>query len=193
MSKTLRVLLLEDNEADADLITGQLENAGLRPIVERVDSRDAFARALRDFKPEIVLSDHSPGQLSAPGALEMVRALRPATGLIIVSCTIDERTAVACLRGGAEDIVLKSNLGRLRQSIEAARLVRRPLERLSPRQLQVLRLVAEGHTSREIAKRLRLSIKTIETHRGEVMKRLGIHDVVGLVRYAVRVGIVGAS
>ena len=50
--------------------------------------------------------------------------------------------------------------------------------------------MAEGHTTREIAGRLKLSAKTVETHRGEVMKRLGIHDVVGLVRYAVRIGLV---
>ena len=54
----------------------------------------------------------------------------------------------------------------------------------------MLRLLAQGHSTREIAKRLKLSVKTIETHRADVMKRLGIHDVAGLVRYAVRVGLV---
>ena len=61
---------------------------------------------------------------------------------------------------------------------------------MTPRQLEVLQLVAAGHTSREIARRLKLSAKTVESHRGEVMKRLAIHDVVALVRYAVRVGLV---
>ena len=68
--------------------------------------------------------------------------------------------------------------------------MRRPLDKLSPRQVEVLRLVAQGHPTREIARRLELSVKTIETHRAETMKRLGIHDVAGLVRYAVRVGLV---
>jgi DNA-binding NarL/FixJ family response regulator len=56
--------------------------------------------------------------------------------------------------------------------------------------MEVLRLMAEGFTTPEIAKELNLSGKTVETHRGEIMKRVGIHDIVGLVRYAVRVGLV---
>ena len=56
--------------------------------------------------------------------------------------------------------------------------------------MEVLRLMAQGLTTPEIARRLNLSGKTIETHRGEIMKRIGIHDIVGLVRYAVRVGLV---
>ncbi|HZD85943.1 MAG TPA: LuxR C-terminal-related transcriptional regulator, partial [Gemmatimonadaceae bacterium] len=68
--------------------------------------------------------------------------------------------------------------------------VRRLLRALTDRQIQVLKLVAEGHRTREVAKRLGLSIKTVESHRGEVMKRLRIHDVVSLVRYAIRVGLI---
>jgi DNA-binding NarL/FixJ family response regulator len=69
--------------------------------------------------------------------------------------------------------------------------VRRPLHALTDRQIQVLKLVSEGHRTREIAKRLGLSTKTVESHRGEIMKRLRIHDVVSLVRYAIRVGLTG--
>jgi DNA-binding NarL/FixJ family response regulator len=98
--------------------------------------------------------------------------------------------AVACLRAGIEDIVLKRDLTCLVPVIRAALDVRAHLAKLSPRQLEVLRLVAEGLTTPEIARRLDLSAKTVETHRGEVMKRLGIHDLVGLVRYAVRRGLV---
>jgi DNA-binding NarL/FixJ family response regulator len=84
---------------------------------------------------------------------------------------------------------MKEDLSRLAPAIISALSVRRRLERVTPRQLQVLQLVAEGHSTREIARRLKLSVKTVETHRGEMMKRLGIHDVVALVRYAVRVGL----
>lgn len=94
------------------------------------------------------------------------------------------------MRAGAEDIVLKRNLSRLSSAIEAALAVRRQLRKLTPRQLEVLRLVTAGHTTRDIARRLKLSAKTVESHRGEGMKRLGMHDVVTLVRYAVRVGLV---
>jgi len=65
-----------------------------------------------------------------------------------------------------------------------------PAPKLSPRQREVLQLIAEGHSTKEIAHRLALSVKTVETHRAELMVRLGIRDVAGLVRYAVRTGLV---
>ena len=96
---------------------------------------------------------------------------------------------VSC-RAGAEDVILKSHLSRLPSSISHAVSIRRPLLRLTPRQIEVLRMVADGHRTREIASRLKLSVKTVESHRGEVMKRLEMHDVVSLVRYAFRVGLI---
>jgi DNA-binding NarL/FixJ family response regulator len=61
---------------------------------------------------------------------------------------------------------------------------------LTPRQRQTLQLIAEGHSTKEIAQELGLSIKTVETHRAQLMERLDVHDVQGLVRYAIRVGLV---
>jgi len=147
-------------------------------------------RALRDFAPDVVLADHGLGQFDAAAALQAVRAARPIVPLIVVVDALDAQMVAASLRAGVEDVVLKSNLTRLRPAIEAALAVRRPLGKLSPRQLEVLRLLSEGQPTRDIALRLRISVKTVETHRAEVMKRLDIHDVPGLVRYAVRVGLV---
>jgi DNA-binding NarL/FixJ family response regulator len=65
-----------------------------------------------------------------------------------------------------------------------------PFEVLTPRQREVLQLVAEGHSNKEIASRLNVALKTVETHRTELMDRLGIHGVAGLVRYAIQVGLV---
>jgi DNA-binding NarL/FixJ family response regulator len=182
--------MLEDSEADAELIRHELRRSSPLTITERVDSEEAFASALRNFEPDVVLSDHSLAQFNAQSALAVLRKLRPATPLIIVTGLPDSERTVACLRAGAEDLLVKGNLGRLAASITKALALRRPLEALTPRQIEVLRMVAEGHRTREIAKRLRLSVKTVESHRGEVMKRLKIHDVVGLVRYAMRVGLV---
>lgn len=190
MSKAIRVLLLHDSAADADLINNELDRAGMKVVIQRVDSKDAFARALREFEPEIILSDHGLAHFNARGALRMVQSIRPTAPLIIVAAALDEAAAVSALRAGAEDLVLKSNIRRLRPAIEAAITSRRPLDQLSARQIEVLRLVAEGNTTREIAGRLHVSIKTVETHRGAIMKRLGIHDVASLVRYALRVGLV---
>ena len=188
--KTLRVLFLEDDPADAELATETLIRSGMSVLTERVDSREAFTQALREFAPDVVLSDHSLAQFDARAALEVMQSIRPAAALIVLAGVLNEKTAAAFVRAGAEDFVLKSNLDRLAPAIEAAVSVRRRLEKLTPRQMEVMRLMAEGLTTPEIARRLGLSSKTVETHRGEIMKRVGIHDIVGLVRYAVRVGLV---
>jgi DNA-binding NarL/FixJ family response regulator len=188
--RPLRVLMLEDDPADAELVTETLARSGLSAHVERVDSREAYIQALRDIAPDIVLSDHALAQFDAQSALQVLQEIRPTAALIVVAGALDEQSAAAFVRAGAEEFVLKSNLARLVPTIEAALSVRRPLERLTPRQLEVLRLMARGLTTPEIARELQLSGKTIETHRGEIMKRVGIHDIVGLVRYAVRVGLV---
>jgi DNA-binding NarL/FixJ family response regulator len=193
VSSPIRILMLEDNEADAELIRHELRRSNLPNVTERVDSEVAFASALRDFAPDVVLSDHSLAQFDAQSALALLRSARPATPLIIVTGSLHSEKTVACLRAGAEDLIIKGNLGRLAASITEALHLRRPLEELTPRQIEVLRMVAEGHRTREIATRLKLSVKTVESHRGEIMKRLKIHDVVGLVRYAMRVGLVVAE
>jgi len=68
-----------------------------------------------------------------------------------------------------------------------------PLERLTPRQREILQLVAEGHSSKEIAKTLKLSVNTVETHRTQLMNALDIHDIAGLVRFAIRTGLASAE
>jgi len=192
MSKSLRVLMLENSEADAELIKHELSRAGLAPVTKRVDTEEAFASAIPEFAPDIVLLDPTSAQLDAHAALRLLRRLRPITPLIVVSSVNGDKT-VACVRAGAEDVILKSHLSRLPSSISHAVSIRRPLHRLTPRQIEVLRMVADGHRTREIASRLKLSVKTVESHRGEVMKRLEMHDVVSLVRYAFRVGLISIS
>lgn len=140
--------------------------------------------------PDVVLSDHALGTFDAQSALSLLHSIRPTVPFILVTGTINSEATVACIRGGAEDLIMKDNLSRLAASITKAVQLRRPLDKLTPRQIEVLRMVAEGHRTREIASRLKLSVKTVESHRGEIMKRLAIHDVVGLVRYAMRVGLV---
>jgi DNA-binding NarL/FixJ family response regulator len=190
MTKTLRVLFLRHTPEAAAGVLEHLRQSGMALTVELVQSLEQFPDALRTFAPDVVLSNHAPARTDAAAAVATLRSVRPATPLIVVGDWFDDGAVVHSLRVGAEDFVLKDRLERLRPAIEAALSVRRPLEKLSPRQLEVLQLVAEGHTTRGIATRLNLSAKTVDTHRGEVMKRLGIHDVVGLVRYAVRVGLV---
>jgi DNA-binding NarL/FixJ family response regulator len=191
--KPLRVLLLEDNEADAALISHELQRSGIRILLAQVDSAEAFTSALRSFAPDVVLSDHSLAQFDSRAALEVLREVRPTAPFIIVTGNLAGSMAGTAIRAGAEDVILKTNMRGLEASIGTALSARRRLHALTDRQIQVLKLVAEGHRTREIAKRLGLSIKTIESHRSEIMKRLRIHDVVNLVRFAIRVGLIPAA
>lgn len=192
IARPLRVLLLEDDPADAELVMESLARSGLSFVTRRVETPDAFAQTLREFAPDVVLSDHALGQFDATAALAMVKEIRPKAPVIVVARALDAHSA-AFIRAGAEDFVLKSNLARLAPAIESALMVRRPLEKLTARQLEVLCLMVEGLSTPEIARQLNLSRKTVETHRGQIMKRMGIHDIVGLVRYAVRVGLVSPA
>ena len=193
LKRPLRILVLDDSETTAELIRHELRRSGLSAVTERVDSELGFASALREFAPNVVLSDHSLEKFDAQSALDLLRKARPATPLIIVTGSILGSKTVACLRAGAEDVIITENLHRLAASITHAVHLRRPLDKLTRRQLEVLQMVAEGYRTREIAAHLKLSVKTIESHRGEIMKRLEIHDVVGLVRYAMRVGLVAVA
>ena len=189
-----RVLVLNDNKADADLIEEVLLPAGMTVNRGLAPSAEVFRGLIQDVQPDVVLSDYNASpSFSACDALDVLRYLSPATPLIVISESINGVSAVSCLRNGAEDLVIKKNIRRLPEAIATAIERRQPLSKLTSRQVEVLRLVAEGHRTREIADKLSLSIKTIESHRGELMKRLGMHDVVSLVRYALRAGLVAIA
>jgi DNA-binding NarL/FixJ family response regulator len=188
----VRVLVLDESAVVAELLTRELERSGMKLLSQRVDSEKEFTHALRSFGSDVVLSAPAVGDFSAKTALRLVQSTRPTAPMILVAEQFDE-VAVACLRAGAETVVIKSNLSRLAPATQQALSVREPLRKLSRRQLEVLRLVSEGLTSKEIARELGLSVKTVETHRGAGMRRLGVEDIAGLVRYAVRVGLVSPA
>jgi DNA-binding NarL/FixJ family response regulator len=186
----LRVLILHDCAVATERLIRELEKGGTKLLSQRVNSEGGFLQALRSFEPDIVLVASTLLNFNARTALQLVQAHHPTAGVILVTETFDEQSAVWCLRAGAENVVLENNLGRLGLATQKALAVRQPLRKLSRRQLEVLRLVTEGLTSKEIAKALGLAVKTVETHRSAGMRRLGIDDVPGLVRYAVRVGLI---
>jgi DNA-binding NarL/FixJ family response regulator len=186
----VRVLLLEGSGADAEIIAHELRHISMPTVIERVDSRTAFIAALDNFSPDVVLCDHSLAQLDSHSALKLVRETRPATPFIIVTGPLIGALTGTAIRAGAEAVVSKTNLGVIGPSISNALAVRAPLQSLSRRQLEVLRMIAEGHRTREIAGRLGLGVKTVESHRYALMKRLRAGSVVSLVRYAIRVGLV---
>jgi PAS domain S-box-containing protein len=123
-----RVLIVEDMPTDVELITWALRREGMAATVLRVDVEPDLVRAIADFQPDIILSDHSLPQFSAQGTLRVVQERAPTTPVIIVTGSLDEETAADYIKAGAADYVLKTNLARLAPAIVRALDLRRARE-----------------------------------------------------------------
>jgi DNA-binding NarL/FixJ family response regulator len=211
----LRILLADDHALVRAGMRALLnEVSGMEVVAETGDGLEAL-RLIGETKPDLALID-----ISMPGLNGLEVAARagkeyPATRIVMLSMHVDEEFVRRALVSGAVGYLLK-NAGRdelemalravargdiwlspgiSRRIAEAYARGEKPpaegvFEVLTPRQREVLQLVAEGLSTKEIARRLDLGVKTVETHRTELMQRLGIHGVAGLVRYAIRAGIV---
>lgn len=188
-SPGLRVLLLEDGPDEATWVTRALECGDPEYRLLRVDTRAAFAHALGMFRPDVILSDQGACDLPAIEALRLAQDSIPACPFLLIGCAF-QQMASDCFRAGAADFIRKETPERLCRSIGEAIRARAPLRKLSQRQRQVLLLMMAGRSTREIAAQLCRSIKTVEAHRAQLTIRLGIHDLAGLVRYAVGVGFI---
>jgi len=182
-------------------------------VAEAGDGREVL-REIEHHRPDMVIMDISMPNLNGIDALIRIKNEFPETKVLIVSMHSDEEYIVRALRAGASGYVLKdaavSELELAVKSVAAGRTFLGPsisrnvvnsylkglgesqglLEQLTQRQREILQLIAEGKGTKEIAFNLGLSAKTIETHRERLMERLNIHDVAGLVRYAIRYGLV---
>lgn len=198
---TIRVLLADDHalvRAGIRALLGELPNVDV--VAEAGDGHEAI-RLVRELKPDIALVDVSMPGLSGLDVASRVRKEHPETRVVIVSMHADREYVRMALAAGASGYLLKQAArGELEKALEAVARGERWLsptltkdlasERLTPRQREVLKLIAEGLSTKEIASKLNVSVKTIDTHRTELMDRLGIHGVAGLVRYAIRIGLV---
>lgn len=187
----LRILLIESDERDAERVAEALRANGHGAEIQQVDSESAFAEALGTSSPDVVISGTVAG-LSSRHALHMSREHHPEVPVVLISETLD-RTVLESLRAGAADFIGKQELHRLSSAVDTALAQRAPLRKLSRRQREVFRLLASGVTMRDIASKLGLSRKTVETHRAQVMARLGARHVPELVRMAIRMGIVSTE
>jgi signal transduction histidine kinase len=120
MEKALKILMLEDLQDDVGLIERALKKQGLTFTSRRVDSRDEFSEALQTFKPDVILSDHALPQFNSLEALSVVQQMSLNVPFILVTGTVSEEFAVSCLKQGADDYVLKSNMVRLPSAIQNA-------------------------------------------------------------------------
>lgn len=187
--RSLRAVLVDRPDGSAEALAAELSRSGREVVLDRVDSEDALASLLRTTAPDVVFTTPAVTQCPTGTVLSTVQSVRPTVPVILLSDVSDQQVTVACVRAGIENVVWKDRMERVTEVVQLALEIRRPLSRLSPRQIEVLRLIAQGLTTKQIAQHLVLSEKTVETHRSAVAQRLGIRDVAGLVRYAVRVGL----
>jgi DNA-binding NarL/FixJ family response regulator len=183
-------------------------------VAEAADGAEAVAAALAS-RPDVCVLDVSMPKLTGLQATREIRAQIPGTGVLLLSMHDDERYLHEALQAGAGGYVLKAEADQA--LVEGVRAVargdeflvnaaRRRLVRgwsagdaeaphppgiaLTPREREVLKLIAEAHTNREIGAILHLAEKTVESHRGNLLRKLGMRDRVELVRYAIRAGLV---
>ena len=217
MSPPIRVLLVDDHALVRSGLHALLDTLpDVRVVGEAGSGRDAL-REIAAHAPDVVLMDVTMPDMNGLSATERVVREHPQVAVLIVSMHADPEFVSRALRSGARGYLLKdASRGELELAVRsvargdtylspsAARsivteYVARPgtpdatFDRLSPRQREVLQLIAEGHTTKEVAVRLGVSVKTAETHRALLMKRLEVHDVAGLVRYAIRLGVATAG
>lgn len=211
----IRVLLAEDHTIVRQGLVALLSTqAGIEVVGEAEDGRAAVAAAVR-LRPDVVLMDLGMPGLNGVDATRQIRRESPGTFVVILSMHASEEHVRPAIRAGATGYLLKgSGLSDLVAAIRAvaagegflspaiAKILVRDAQGdeepassgpLTAREREILQLVGEGHSSPDIARLLHLSAKTVEGHRGRIMAKLQIHDVAGLVRYAIRVGLVSSE
>jgi signal transduction histidine kinase len=136
--KRLKILMLEDNQDDVLLIEHVLRKNKLPFVHTSVDTRDEFREAIRQFQPDVILSDHGLPGFNSREALKICLAERPSAPFILVTGTVTDEYAISCLNNGADDYILKSNLSRLPTAIRSA-VRKRKLERMKREARHALR------------------------------------------------------
>ncbi|HWY40648.1 MAG TPA: response regulator transcription factor [Chthoniobacterales bacterium] len=212
-----RVLLADDHALVRAGIRALVEKIpGVEVVGEAGTGREAL-ELVRTKLPNIVLMDIAMTELGGLEALPRVTKDFPSVKVIILSAHASEEYVIRALREGASGYMLKDSAttelelainsviqGKIYLSPSISRTVIddylqrvsgavSPLEQLTSRQREILQLIAEGKNTKEIAAELDISVKTVESHRLQLMDRLNIHDIPGLVRYAIRNGLVSAE
>lgn len=206
----LRVLIADGHVVERQALKVLLERHGLTVVAEASDGGAAVAGA-KKLAPDVVVLDIAMPVLSGVEAAREITRLAPRTHVILLTALDDARLVPEALHAGVRGFVLKTqgaedllqaiaevSRGRLYLSTGASQAVVDVLRgggasagvRLTSRERQVIKLVAEGKSTKQIADLLKISVKTAEFHRGRVMAKLQIHSTAGLVRYAIREGLV---
>ena len=210
----VRVLLADDHTLVRAGLRKLLETSPDYVVVGEAGDGLALLELAQQLQPGLVLMDIAmPGLNGIEATARLVKSF-PNIKVLILSMHQSEEYVRQALRHGAAAYLLKDaapleldlalsavmrgetylspavSKGVVHDYVQRLRDEEQPAAALSPRPREVLQLVAEGHSTKEIARRLDLSVKTVDTHRSQLMKQLDIHEVAGLVRYALRVGLV---
>jgi DNA-binding NarL/FixJ family response regulator len=213
-AKRIRILLADDHGLFRAGIRSLLEKIPEFEIAGEANTGREAVQLVQTRHADVVLMDIMMPELNGMDALARIAASTPSARVIMLSMNSAEEYVVQSLSLGAAGYLLKNGSpAELELAIKAVArgetflspAISKPViagylqrvgsqgtssERLTPRQREVLQLVAEGNTSKEIAKKLHLGLKTVEMHRTQLMAALDIHDVPGLVRFAIRSGLV---
>lgn len=210
----IRVLLADDHALVRSGIRMVLESfEGVQVVAEAEDGRSVLG-LVETLRPDVALLDISMPELNGLETAARIRSGFARTRVVILSMHAGVDYVLQAFRAGASGYLLKDAtppelefalraVARgetyisprisgvvLEQFIQTTDGAKSPLESLTSRQREILQLIAEGRSTKQIAARLGVSIKTVETHRAQLMQRLDIHDLAGLVRFAVRHGVV---
>ena len=210
----LRVLLADDHGIVRSGLRALIDRQrDMGVIAEADDGAGALERTLAE-RPDVAVLDVSMRRLTGLQATREIRAHAPEVRVLVLSMHDDERYVFEALQAGAAGYVLKRAadtdlIGAVRAAARGDKFICPPSHRdavrtmaergddgardpLSPRELEVVKLIAEAHTNRQIADVLNLSEKTVESHRANLLQKLGMRDRVELVRYAIRRGLTEA-
>ena len=208
----LRIILADDHCIVRQGIRALLEGAGFEVVGEAADGQEAI-RLVDTLEPDVVILDLMMPRLNGLDAGRQIRQRHASIPILLLTMHTEEHHVAAALRAGIKAYVLKTQAaedlvrairevvrGHVFLSAAVSRVVVEgyvsgvpaPGDSLAPRERQVLQLVAEGNTSKEIAVLLGLSVKTVDSYRARVMEKVGVHDTASLVRYAIRNGVIEA-
>jgi two-component system response regulator NreC len=208
----IQVILADDHQIVRQSLKVLLEREGLKIVGEASNGQEAVKIA-ESLHPDVAVLDVSMSVLNGIDAAKEIQKVSPQTKTVFLTVHDEDPYLLDALRVGAKGYVVKTHAaenlvqaireasrGVVYLSPEVSRAVVQAYqnktelssEPLSPRERQVLQLIAEGKTTKEVAGVLNISVKTAETHRTRIMEKLDIHETAGLVRYAIRRGLVQA-